>query len=107
MKVIHIYARSDLDILPVVRQALPELGEKVALITTIQHIAQLPKAAAILEKEGKQVVLQVRALGCKNQDLEKADTILYIGTGKFHPRGIVLRTGREVITADPTANKVG
>ena len=50
MKVFHITAESDLNIIPVVEKALPELSDDVAVVTTIQHKPQLSQVKQLLEK---------------------------------------------------------
>ncbi len=116
MKVLNIEARSDVDVLPVVRKALPELGKKVGLITTVQHIKELPKAKKFLESRGKKIFIdkgttyEGQVLGCNvkaaTEVESKVDCFLYIGTGEFHPLGVALETNKKVITADPFSEQV-
>jgi len=105
MKILHIYAKSSLDVLPVVCKAIPKLGKKVGVLTTIQHLHKMHDVVKFLEKSGRKAFGLGQVLGCKIPDTTNVDSLLYIGTGKFHPRGIVLQ-GREVVMADPLTETV-
>ncbi|MDP2908884.1 MAG: diphthamide synthesis protein, partial [Nanoarchaeota archaeon] len=49
-------------------------------------------------------------LGCDTSAAEnikdKVDFFVYIGTGKFHPLGVALKTGKKVLVANPLTNQV-
>src|SRR3989344_6276714 len=104
MKVFHITAESDLNIIPVVEKALPELSDDVAVVTTIQQKPQLSQVKQLLEKHGKKATTYGHILGCSVPNMTQK-TILYIGMGEFHPKGIVLK-GQEVICANPLTMEV-
>ena len=115
-KVIYVETHSDLSIEKVVKKALKELGEKVTAVTTIQHIHKLKEAEELLKKAGKKVIpakkgkrvtYRGQVLGCDaSAALTNADSILYIGSGKFHPQFISFVTKKEVIQANPYTNVV-
>jgi 2-(3-amino-3-carboxypropyl)histidine synthase len=83
---------------------LPHLeGKKsLALITTVQHVHQLPQMKEFLERNGFRVLVgrgcfakyEGQVLGCDptaaTSVSKEADCILYVGTGKFHPTSILL-----------------
>jgi len=107
------------DPLPTVRQALPRLGERVGVITTVQHIHTLPQVVDLLESSGREAVVAEgdsrvkypgQVLGCNVSSATSlegmVDTLLYVGTGDFHPIAARLETGLRVIVADPERQEV-
>lgn len=98
-------------------QALPLLQEKrIGLVTTVQHAHLLPAAARYLADRGIKAVYSEgsgrtpaagQVLGCTYQAarIEGVTEILYIGTGLFHPIGVQLATGKQVIALDPFMQK--
>jgi 2-(3-amino-3-carboxypropyl)histidine synthase len=115
--VIFLEARMNVDVTEAVRNALPLLrSDRVVLATTIQHIHRLGQALEILRDskiEGligagcSRVKYSGQVLGCcycSAKDLE-ANEILFIGTGKFHPLGLAIVTGKTVIAADPVTGE--
>jgi len=100
--------------LPVIKKAIPKLKGKIGIVTTIQHVKWLPKIEELLEEENLEVAIG-RGTGTKGQVLGcewgaatgvKADMYLYIGSGKFHPVGVEIATGKQVIVADPLTREV-
>lgn len=109
MEIICIDAKSDADIMPVLREAFRHLkkGSKVAIVSTVQHLHKLEEAKELLEKEKIRAVVSGQVLGCRVPAIPKdADEILYIGSGRFHPVGIYLKTKKDVIAADPFTGSV-
>jgi 2-(3-amino-3-carboxypropyl)histidine synthase len=115
--VIFLEARMDVDVTEAVRKALPLIkSDRVILVTTVQHVHKLGQALEILRDskiEGligsgcSRVKYSGQILGCcycSARDLE-ADKILFIGTGKFHPLGIAIATGKTVVVADPVTGE--
>lgn len=106
IKIHHLYARSDLDVMPVVEKAMPLLkGSSVCLVAPVQHSAKLGEVKAFLEKHGKTVKLHGQILGCSVPKEIPEEDILYVGTGEFHPKGIVITFNRDVVIADPMLNE--
>ncbi|MBN3037295.1 MAG: diphthamide biosynthesis enzyme Dph2 [Candidatus Diapherotrites archaeon] len=103
---------SEADVRTATENALPMLGKSVAIITTIQHAKELGKAKAMLERSGKEVTIPKleavpgQVLGCTRYPELNVDTILFIGTGLFHPIQAAAQTAREVVAADPFTNQV-
>ena len=99
--------------LPVLENALPFLeGPDTGLVTTVQHVHLVPAMAAFLESRGVTVRVaegsgrtphRGQVLGCNFTAAKeaRADEILFVGTGLFHPIGIALATGVRVIALDP------
>ncbi|MCE8422822.1 MAG: diphthamide biosynthesis enzyme Dph2 [Candidatus Methanoperedens sp.] len=114
--VVFIEGRSNINIIPAVRKALPLLKERtIGLITTVQHGHKLNHACHFLEENGKKCVIGKgdkrtiypgQVLGC-NFTAARIDCeeILYIGSGVFHPLGIVIATKKKVVAADPYLNE--
>ncbi len=114
--VVFIEARSKVDIVPAVREAIPILKTgSVRLITTVQHVHKLDEVCAVLKKHGKECVVGKgdmrvtypgQVLGC-NFTAARVDCeeILYIGSGFFHPLGVAIATGKRVVAADPYLNQ--
>jgi len=114
---LYVEARMTADPLGAVEKALPKLNfKRLGLATTVQHIEFLPKIAKILRssgikflvgKPGSRARYPGQILGCDWGSVksisDRVDGFLYIGTGKFHPLGISLATGKEVMTVNPIA----
>jgi 2-(3-amino-3-carboxypropyl)histidine synthase len=114
---VEVYA--DVDPLPLMEEALGRLGEKVGLITTVQHIKLLPIIKQWLEENGKIVMIDEgddrvahpgQVLGCNvtpaSSLAAKVDNFLYIGSGDFHPLAVSIETSKPVIVVDPLNREV-
>lgn len=88
------------------------LPERIGYVTTVQFLDYNDKIKNFLEGKGKKVIIgkgrQIyggQLLGCDQGGAEKiaeeVDAFLYIGTGKFHPLGVALKTNKEVFCYDP------
>ncbi len=114
--VVFIETRSNVDVLPALKTALPMLKtRKIGIITTVQHIHKLEEISGFLKENGKDAIigkgdLRVsypgQVLGC-NFSATRVDCgeFLYVGSGFFHPLGVAIATGKRVIAADPYLNK--
>jgi 2-(3-amino-3-carboxypropyl)histidine synthase len=99
----------------VLDNALPLLqGKRTGLVTTVQHVHLIAEMEKYLRSKGIDVQvaegrgrtpLRGQVLGCCFTTARdtKADQILFVGTGLFHPVGIALTTGARVIALDPLA----
>jgi 2-(3-amino-3-carboxypropyl)histidine synthase len=98
--------------------ALPLLGSgRVGIVTTVQHVHLIPAIEEYLRGKGIDAIAargssrtphRGQILGCCYSAARacNADTILYIGTGMFHPVGVALATGARVIALDPYTGSV-
>lgn len=88
------------------------LPEKIGYVTTVQFLDYVEIIKNFLVSKGKKVFLakerqvyEGQLLGCDQGGAEKiaveVDAFLYIGTGKFHPLGVALKTNKEVFCYDP------
>ncbi len=115
--VIYIEVKAKVSLKKVVKKAAPLLGKKPAVVTTAQHLHKLKEAVEELKKAGKKPVIGKgkrttyagQVLGCDVgavTSLKNYDSILFIGSGEFHPLIISLVTGKEVVQANPYSNEV-
>ena len=89
----------------------------VGVCTTIQHVHKIDQALLALKEQGMRGIVgpaggRIRyagqVLGCSYASAKAVDAeeYLFIGTGRFHPLGIALATGKRVVTADPITGEV-
>ena len=113
MKTTYIPCYSKKDALPAVKGALGILRnfKKIGLITTAQHLNQLNNIKIFLEKNGIVAVTCGQILGCfqkfSGSKEKEIDAFLYIGSGRFHPLGVALKTNKRVIVCNPYSNESG
>lgn len=110
MEIMHILAKSSIDVMPIVKKAVKKLPKTIGLVTTIQHKHQLKEIKRYLEKNKKKAIIAGQILGC-NADaakkiMKKVDAFLYIGSGEFHPLEAALETDKRVIIANPLSETV-
>jgi 2-(3-amino-3-carboxypropyl)histidine synthase len=93
--------------------------KKINIVTTVQHLKQLPSIKEFYEKNGKEVIIgrpyglakyNGQILGC---DVGSAATVdkevdahVYFGGGLFHPLGAVYATKKPFLSIDPFAGKM-
>lgn len=112
---LYVEARMAADPLEAVEKALPELNfNRLGLLTTVQHVGFIPKITKFLHsheiksligKPGARAKHPGQILGCDwgsaRSVSDKVDGFLYVGTGRFHPLGVSLATGKDVVIANP------
>jgi 2-(3-amino-3-carboxypropyl)histidine synthase len=100
-------------------RAVPQLGKKTGLISSVQYVPELLRVKQALAAKGVEAVIGEgdtriaypgQVLGC-NFSSAKAissdvDSLLYLGGGNFHPIGVALATGKRVVVLDPERNEV-
>lgn len=115
METLFIEARSELDIVPP-KKALAQLPKHIGLFTTVQHVHKIENLRSALEKEGKKVMLikgahsryEGQALGCDLFALKpnkEIDAFLYIGTGEFHPKELLMLGKKPVYIFNPASKR--
>ncbi|MDD5133164.1 MAG: diphthamide synthesis protein [Candidatus Nanoarchaeia archaeon] len=101
MKTLFIEAKSKQDISEVLKKV--NIPGKVGLITTIQFLDQVKQI------KNKNYIFAGQVLGCKADNAikiqKKVDSYLYIGSGKFHPIWVALKTKKPVYIANPNTNE--
>ena len=110
-RIVFIEYHHDVDVEVAIKNALPLLGQKVGVVTTVQHIHMLGKMEQLLIDAGKtpsiargdsRITYPGQLLGCNfSATPANVDSILYVGSGNFHPMGVQLSTKVPVIAADP------
>jgi len=122
-KIIYVPLFSNVDVFPIIEQALDEElaaadeDADVGLVTTAQHMNKFEEMRAWLEKRGYTVhtrrgddrlTHEGQVLGCNYASADvDADQVLYVGGGKFHPLGLAMEhPDKRVVIADPVNNAV-
>lgn len=110
-RVVFMEYYHDVDVEQAVMNALPLLGSKVGVVTTVQHIHKLGDIVKILVEADKEPVVSKgdsriaypgQVLGCNFSAVpDGVDSILFVGTGNFHPMGMRLAHKVPVVAADP------
>lgn len=117
---LFINAISLKDVTQVVEHSLPLLiGKNIGVVTTAQHLHTLPSVERFLKdhsyhpwisKGDNRVSGRGQILGCNFSAglsmVDKVDSFLFIGSGTFHPLGLLLATKKPVIAADPYTQTV-
>ena len=115
MKTLFVEAKSDLEI-KLTKKVFSKLPEKIALVTTVQHVHKIKDVKKELEKAGKKVRLikgihskhHGQILGCDVIHIKPdkdIDAFFYIGTGKFHPQELLLIQEKPVFVFNPLSKK--
>ncbi len=117
--VLFIELSSDLDVMPLLEKALPDLSKTIAIAAAIQYVPVLPAAKAFLEQNGLEVhvgegdsriAYPGQVLGCNfsapRAVSDKVEQVVYIGEGNFHPLGIAMATGKDVLVVDPEMSEI-
>lgn len=91
----------------------------IGITTTVQHINIMPRVIEALKNSGLNCIIgegdnrikyHGQVLGCNFSSAisiaDKVDCFLFIGSGNFHPLGIALATGQQVMVADPYTREI-
>lgn len=117
---LFVNAKSDFNVEKVIQKAIPLIKDKkVGLISTAQHVHLLDEAKKLLVnnkfepfigKGDSRIGLKGQILGCNFSSAksiaDEVDTFLFIGSGNFHPLGLILLFNKQVIVCDPYSNEV-
>ena len=115
-----INAESTINLKDIVKKAIPMIkGKKIGLVTTAQHLHALGEVKKILEENDFEIMISEgdgrisekgQILGCNFSSARKiageVDLFLFVGSGNFHPLGLMLSTKKPVIIADPYAGEI-
>ncbi len=110
--------RDDVDVIPSLNGVLEELESPIGLITTVQHVHRLDEVRGYLHQKGIEALLGMpsgrikyagQVLGCNFSTAlmvkSRVKMYLYIGTGRFHPLGAAMVTGKKVLALDSHTGK--
>jgi 2-(3-amino-3-carboxypropyl)histidine synthase len=117
---LFINAVSTKDVSAVVEKSFPFLeGKKIGVVTTAQHLHTLKVVENILKKHNfmpivsdgdERIFEKGQILGCNftagTTIADRVDCFLFIGSGNFHPLGLLLSSKKPVVAADPYTNVV-
>lgn len=115
-----INALSTRNVFSVIKKSIPFLeGNTIGIVTTAQHLHILYTVEEILKEKNfkpviskgdKRISENGQVLGCNFSAglriSKKVDSFLFIGSGQFHPVGLLISTKKPVIAADPYTNEV-
>jgi 2-(3-amino-3-carboxypropyl)histidine synthase len=119
--VLYVELRADFDVETLLQKAQPLLKgwRRIGLASTLQHVHLLPEVAEALRRRGFEALIgkgggwtphDGQVLGCDySTALSVSDMVegfLFLGGGRFHPLGLAVATGREVIAVDPYTREV-
>jgi 2-(3-amino-3-carboxypropyl)histidine synthase len=118
--ILYVNTEFDKDISTVTLMACEKLiGKNIGIVTTTQHSHKINQVKEILKSNGFNPVIGIgdnrisfngQILGCNFSSginiIDEIDSYIFIGSGNFHPIGLLLATKKPVIAADPYMNKV-
>ena len=94
-------------------------GKKVGIVTTAQHLHSINNVKKILIEndfipilsEGdSRIYSEGQILGCNfsagTMIMDEVDCYLFIGSGNFHPIGLILSVDKPVVAVDPYINEI-
>jgi 2-(3-amino-3-carboxypropyl)histidine synthase len=114
--VLYVNAEVDVDAVALVDEAAPLMSRwrRIGLVTTVQHVHMVDEIRELLRVRGFMVYVGEGAeraphpgqvLGCHYGNAQAVagdvEAYLYVGGGEFHPKGLILSTGKPVVVADP------
>ncbi|HTT25542.1 MAG TPA: diphthamide synthesis protein, partial [Thermoplasmata archaeon] len=90
------------------------LPRRIGLVGSVQHLDLVPALAEAIRATGREVrydsgdhrlAYAAQALGCNYTGAERTaaqvDSLVFVGTGRFHPLGLALAVDRPVYSLDP------
>lgn len=115
LPLVYVEAKAKINIKQTLAKAAPflESWNRIALVTTVQHVHQLDEAKRLLEAAGKTVLIgnadptkyPGQLIGCDFGNAQsvsdKVEAFLFVGGGRFHAMGVALATGKPTIITDP------
>ena len=115
-----VNALSSREVAKAVEKSIPLLdGTRIGIVTTAQHLHTLDDVEKILQKHNLEPIIsdgdgrisnKGQISGCNFSAgmniVAEVDSFLFIGSGNFHPVGLLLSSKKPVIVADPYTNSV-
>ncbi len=117
LPVMYVPYMLEYDPIPVLKKEWNKISnfKSFNLVSTSQHIGCLDKVKEFLESKGKEVVLSKpsiskqsgQVLGCdQTAALGDGECVLFVGSGRFHPLGIVYKTEKPVFVLSTDKNEI-
>lgn len=78
-----------------------KLPKKISICYVVQFSEQIKELIKELRKKRKIIISKKEVLGCSDIAKGKEEAFLYVGTGKFHPINIALKTEKKVFVLNP------
>jgi len=105
MRVLHIPCYSLSNPLPILEDNFNSLQDysSFGIVGTAQHLKELDSVAKFLKANGKKALVGGQVLGCRQANALKLDVdcFIYVGSGRFHPLGIAVKTDKPVFMLNP------
>ena len=112
--------RQKIDVNSIIEDNFDKIEEfdTFGIVTTLQFLDCIQDVKKLLEDRGKKVVLgrgqkaiyEGQVLGCDPYAgvsiKEEVDCFIYLGSGKFHPLGLLLKTEKPVFSVDVEKNEM-
>lgn len=111
MPVVYWPYQYDIDPVPLLSKKYDEMKipNRVGILSSIQYKNILPKVEEFLKSKGHEVKNLGNILGCRHGAALPAqsqiDAFLFVGTGKFHPVGLAIKTEKPVLVLDIERNE--
>ncbi len=120
MKVLFVQAKANKNVVESLKKNIKFIPEqKIGLISTAQFVGQLFDVKAYLEASNKvaligkpsgSAVLDGQILGCDvsaaTNIADDVDCFLYIGTGNFHPFGLLAKSEKPIYVLNPFTEQI-
>ena len=117
--VLYIEADMDLDIRQAVRDAAPQLPDRIGILATVQYLNCIDQCREVLESMGKTVAVGKgdnritypgQVLGCNCTSAyavaDQVDEYLYLGEGDFHPLAAAFGAGKPIRVLNPVTGEL-
>ncbi|MFQ6106462.1 MAG: diphthamide biosynthesis enzyme Dph2 [Thermoplasmata archaeon] len=117
--VVYMELQSELSDMALLEEAIPSLGGRIGLISSVQYVPDLLRVKQYLASKGLTTIIGEgdsrisypgQVLGCNFSTAravqDDVDVFLYIGGGNFHPIGVALATRKRVVVLDPERSEV-
>ena len=117
---VFVNASFDVNVDVLIKKVIPLIkGKNVGILSTAQHVDILDAISdrlvenqfdTFIGKGDSRTAFNGQILGCNfssaKKIADKVDVFLFVGSGTFHPLGLMLSTKKPVIAYDPYTNEV-
>lgn len=117
---VFVNASFDVSVDVLIKKVIPLIkGKNVGILSTAQHVDNLDTISdrlvenqfeTFIGKGDSRTAFKGQILGCNfssaKKIADKVDVFLFVGSGTFHPLGLMLSTKKPVIAYDPYTNEI-